>query len=97
MGLELCEPKEITGFELKPDGKSDGIIEAVYLKYSKDGVQFDCYNSCKEIRLVNSKYQLDPHAYGSKLRVFPTKWSGSPSYSVSFTYHNWSEFCDIID
>ena len=48
------EPKEITGFSLKPDGKSDGIIEAVYLKYSKDGVQFECYDSCREIVLVNS-------------------------------------------
>lgn len=76
MGLELCEPKQITGFELKPSSNSNGVIEAVYLKYSKDGVKFECYDACHEIGLKNSRHSLNPILYGSKLRVYPTKWTG---------------------
>lgn len=44
MGLELCEPKEIIGFEIHPTSESKGLIEAVSLRVSKDGVKFECYD-----------------------------------------------------
>jgi hypothetical protein len=48
----------------------------VSVKYSLDGVKFECYKDCKDIPLFNNSYRLDPRVTASKLRVFPSKWVG---------------------
>ena len=87
MGVEVCEPREIKGFSINPNADSIGAIETVVVKFSRDGVEFNCYADCKEIFLHKSgSYLLDPSVVATKLRVYPTKWTGSPSYSVTFNY-----------
>lgn len=76
MGLELCDAKQILGFSLMPNVSSKGTIDAVILKYSVDGVKFECYNGCKDVVLDRGSYRLNPRVTASKLRVYPSKWTG---------------------
>lgn len=87
MGLEVCEPREIKGFALEPKPDSKGEITSVVIKYSRDGVSFSCYANCSEVPLKKSgAYVLDPTVVATKLRVYPAKWVGNPTYSVTFNY-----------
>ena len=86
MGLELCQAKQIIGFSLLPNPGSKGAITSVSLKYSTDGVKFECYNNCTDVELSQGSFRLNPRVTASKLRVYPSKWTGEPSYSVTFEY-----------
>ena len=66
------------------------MIETVVVKYSKDGVLYQCYDSCKEVKLIDGYCNLEKTVYGNKLRVYPAKWTGEPSCTIAFNYHNWS-------
>ena len=86
MGVELCEAKSINGFNLLPNKDSNGVIETVIIRYSVDGVKFLCYNECKQVALTQNSFKLNPRVTASKLRIYPGKWKGDPSYSVTFDY-----------
>jgi hypothetical protein len=76
MGIELCEARPIIGFSLIPNKQSKGTIDAVAIKYSLDGVNFVCFDNCRDVALINQSYRLDPRVTASKLRVYPSKWTG---------------------
>jgi hypothetical protein len=76
MGIELCEARPITGFSLLPNKASKGSIDAVNIKFSTDGVKFECYNDCKDVVLSSGSFRLNPKVTASKLRVYPSKWTG---------------------
>lgn len=66
----------IIGFLLILNQQSKGKIDAVAIKYSLDGVKFICFDGCRDIALVNQSYRLNPRVTASKLRVYPSKWTG---------------------
>lgn len=84
--MELCEAKSILGFSFVPNAGSKGTIDSVYVRYSQDGVKFSCYDECKEVALDRGSHRLSPRVTATKLRVYPSKWSGQPAYSVTFEY-----------
>lgn len=87
MGVELCEIGDIRGFTLAPQQGSSGSITSVTVKYSKDGVNFACYNNCQEIQLSGSgSYKFTPAVTATKLRIYPAKWTGEPECTVTFDY-----------
>lgn len=56
------------------------------VRYSLDGVKFQCYNECKEIGLAQGQVRFVPSVTAVKLRVYPQRWTGEPRYSVTFDY-----------
>jgi len=71
---------------LVPNKDSKGVIETVTIRYSLDGVKFECYNQCKEVTVASNQIRFNPKVTATKLRVYPGRWSGDPSYSVTFDY-----------
>lgn len=39
-GLEICEPRNVTGLTIQYDQGSKGKISSIYVEYSVDGIQF---------------------------------------------------------
>jgi len=87
MGVELCDVGDIKGFALTPQQGSNGTISTVTVKYSLDGVNFACYQNCQEISLSGSGvYKFSPFVTATKLRIYPAKWAGQPTCSITFDY-----------
>lgn len=100
-GLELCQPKSIPSIELINENKaSNGLLSYVsefYIAVSQTGRNFECYKNCSKFQ-VNEKDLILKGLYQSyrfvlenlqakNIRVYPTKWVGSPKLSVFFEYN----------
>ena len=88
-GLQLCEPHQITGLSLT---LQSGSLSEFYLTYSLDGRSYNCYNSCKKIKVDHMegnhfKYQLEKALSAQGVRVYPTEKDGQLRFSPTFFYH----------
>ena len=68
-----------------------------YIAFSQTGRNFECYKNCTKFQ-VNQKdltskglyqsYRLDlGNLQAKNIRVYPTKWVGTPKLSVFFDYN----------
>ena len=58
----------------------------MYVDYSVDGINFDCYDECRGFPIKEGKMLFNKPVFGSKMRVHPTKYSGDPKVKVEFYY-----------
>lgn len=86
MGLEVCEPKKIKGFYLTPKAGSEGSINTMVVKYSVDGINYSCFSDCKEVSLDKNNRYVFSNLSALKVRLYPAKWTGKPSCTVTFDY-----------
>lgn len=99
-GLELCEPRGISYIDLINENKlSTGLMSYVsefYLAYSVTGRNFECYNKCEKIQVTQKDLSMKGNYQSYRLaldnlkakniRVYPTKWVGTPKLSVFYDY-----------
>ena len=70
------------------DQGSKGKISTVYVEYSVDGIQFECYSECKPINVIDGNVKFNKTLFGSKVRVHISGYEGEPNIRVKFDY-NW--------
>jgi len=85
--LEICEPRNVTGFTVQNDAGSNGTITSVYVDYSIDGIEFTCYNGCQPINLVDGCVKFNKNVFGTKVRVHVSSYQGEPDIKVKFDYN----------
>lgn len=87
-GLQLCEKKNITSLILNFQDPTS-VVQEFYLTYSVDGRSYNCYESCKKFAVQTSNNRFELRLDGLKaqgVRIYPTKFMGSPKFSPVFFY-----------
>ena len=87
-GLQLCQPRQINSLDLI--FATGGAVSEIYMTYSVDGRNYNCYNACAKIAVSagpsgNWTYSFN-NLTAEGIRIYPTKYSGSPSFSPAFFY-----------
>lgn len=85
-GLELCESKKINSLSISA---TEGVLKSVYVTYSTDGKNFNCFQQCKYILIDQSQPSstvILNQLLAQNVRVYPVEWSGSPSIHISYSY-----------
>jgi hypothetical protein len=87
-GLQLCQPRQINSVSL--NFGAGGSVTEFYLTYSVDGRSYNCYNGCAKVTVPASANSAFNYTFNgltaSGIRIYPTKYSGSPSFSPAFFY-----------
>lgn len=85
-GLELCQQRTINSVKIST---TDGVLKKVYLTYSIDGANFNCFEKCRQF-VLNDKLpenELILNGLSAKnLRIYPAEWTGSPNIKVVYDY-----------
>ena len=72
-GLELCQARTLNSVSIDCSG---GVVTEVYLTYSIDGYNFNCFEKCRHIILSELPATIELYGLLAKnLRVYPVKWS----------------------
>lgn len=83
-GLELCQPRTISQLTVDCTG---GKVSEIYVTYSIDGVNFNCFEKCRHIGLVDIPATVQMSGLLAKnVRVYPVTWSQTPKMSISYDY-----------
>ena len=84
-GVEFCEAKTVKALHIQNgSGVSAGTVDQYYVDYTVDGTKFLCFSDCKPTTLQDLDFNAGLTA--SKIRIHPTKWTGSPSVKFTFTF-----------
>jgi len=86
-GLEICEPRNVTGFVIQNDAGAKGTVTSVFVDYSVDGIEFTCYNECQAINVVDGVVKFNKTVFGTKVRVHISGYQGEPDIRVKFDYN----------
>lgn len=85
-GLELCQQRTINSLRISVN---EGSLKRVYLTYSVDGYNFNCFEKCRYF-ILNDKLpenQLICNGISAKnLRVYPVEWTGTPNIKIAYDY-----------
>lgn len=85
-GLELCSLKTVNSISI---GCSEGSLKKVYVTYSVDGLNFNCFEKCREV-LFDSTQKSNTiilnKLMASNVRVYPVEYSGSPKINITYGY-----------
>jgi hypothetical protein len=77
----------VSGFSTDQNDLPNGTITEAFVDYSLDGLLFTCYKACQPITLTKiSNIVFDQPLKAKKIRVHPSKWTGSPQVQFSFDY-----------
>lgn len=83
-GLELCQARTISSFQLEC---TEGSVTKLYVTYSLNGQDFNCFEKCREFAVEQIPYSLNLHSLLAKnVRVYPVEWKGIPKMHVSYEY-----------
>lgn len=87
-GLQLCQPRQINSVNLSFG--AGGSVSEFYLTYSMDGRNYNCYNGCAKIAIpvgASGNWSFSFNNFTAQgIRIYPTKYNGSPSFSPAFFY-----------
>jgi hypothetical protein len=71
-------------------------VSEFYITYSQNGRSFECYKKCERFHVaqkdlsIRGNYQSVNLELGdlvaSNVRVYPTKWIGTPKLSILYDY-----------
>lgn len=87
-GLQLCQSRKINSVSL--NFGAGGVVSEFYLTYTVDGRSYNCYNGCSKVAVTSGTnstftYNFD-NLVAEGVRIYPTKYSGNPSFSPAFFY-----------
>lgn len=85
-GLELCQQRQINWVRIST---TEGILRRVYMTYSVDGVNFNCFEKCRHFVLDDKLPENNLMCNGisaRNVRVYPVEWTGTPNIKISYDY-----------
>lgn len=86
-GLELSSSKTVKSVSIS---FSEGSLQKVYLTYSLDGLNFNCFEKCREVVLDSHQAynQIILNSLVAKnVRVYPVEYTGQPKISITYDYN----------
>lgn len=86
-GLELSSSKTVKSVSISC---SEGSLQKVYLTYSLDGLNFNCFEKCREVVLDSHQTynQIILNSLVAKnVRVYPVEYKGQPKISITYDYN----------
>lgn len=88
-GLQLCESRKVIGLTLT-FAEKDSQVQEFYLTYTIDGRSYNCFNGCAKITvgsLTNNSWKTSIQGLVCQgVRIYPTKFKGSPQFAPTFYY-----------
>ncbi len=85
-GLELCQERTINSLKI---GITEGGVKKIYITYSIDGQNFNCFENCRHLILNEKQNESTLNLNGllaKNLRVYPLEWTGSPNIKIAYDY-----------